>query len=161
MRRPPLTLTWVILIAYAIFENVLTEIPSALKKGVIYSLVGVLLIIIYFLIYLTAKLVVPDYSILLQSLISLRIFIIFTYLFFRPLHNTVQESIDKIFFSESYFSIVKENRVFSMPLLVRYTFPEPPKIPETPVPLCCKRITIINDTAIIICPIFNQSIFIL
>jgi signal transduction histidine kinase len=108
---PPLTLTWIVLMAYAIFENVLTEVPSLLKHSVTYTLVGVVLIISYFFIFLIFRFILSELPLHKQTMVSLLAFFVFVYFSFTPIKQRIQTTIDKIFFSESYFSIVKENRL--------------------------------------------------
>lgn len=108
---PPLTLTWIVLISYAIFENALTEIPSALKQSVIYSLVGIVLFLVFFIVNVIIQLTLTGFSVIEQTILSFAIFVILTHFIFRPLRDIIHSSIDKMFFAENYFSIVKENRL--------------------------------------------------
>jgi len=107
----PLTLIWIILIGYAIFKNTLTEIPTFIKISIIYLIIAITLILIFTFIFLFCQLLLSNLDIYKILLISGIFFIGIASFIYAPLKKITKAYINKVFFSESYLSIAKKNRL--------------------------------------------------
>ena len=105
---PPLTLTWLVCIAYAILKYQLMDIRIIIKKSLVYSILITMTTAFYILSVITFERffqnILGYQDILGSFFITLVIAALFT-----PLKNNIQNLVDKTVFKRSAQDIAKEN----------------------------------------------------